>query len=351
MWFLAKRAKKKSSPKGKAQFLRKALPKRREGRVLTGESAHNSRVFISIFLLWLLFFTTLFYVAFFSPFFFIGIPRMSGMNKIAQEALNTSLESQLAGKYLGIFPKRNFFLLRPRALEDFLRREYPLLAAAAVTRVFPDGLSLVITEREKIILWCSQGPPQLVSESGDPSEVEAEETVLPVERGCFLIDEAGRAKDTGLALSEENISAVLFITDTSGRAVAEGERVFDPSYGIFVIRMSQSFPEQTGIGLGVEYTTVSRFANEVRAKTSEGWEVYVNTEIPIETSLNALKLLFEKELPQEKRTGLAYIDVRTENRVYYAFREGADTMKAEEGAPSDTSAPEKKDSDPKKSKQ
>ena len=353
MWFVSKRAKKKSVMKGKVRFLRKALPKRREGRVVTGESKQRTSLFIGIVLLWLVFLATLVYVAFFSSFFLAGVPRMSGTDQLSEAGLLLSVENQLAGKYLGIFPKRNFFLIRPRALEAFLRSEYPLLASVAVTRVFPDGLSISVSEREKIILWCVQGPSRRVSNGSDSGEViTIEENVAPVERGCFLIDEAGRSGDAGRALLAENIHSVLFVTDTSGRTVSQGEGVFDPSYGAFVIRLSKLFPEQMGMDLGAEYTTVSRFANEVRAKTSEGWEVYVNSEIPVETSLNTLRLLFEKELPQEKRTGLAYIDLRTENRVYYAFREGAGAVvKAEEGAPSDDiSASEKKVAEPKKKK-
>jgi hypothetical protein len=55
--------------------------------------------------------------------------------------------------------------------------------------------------------------------------------------------------------------------------------------------------------------------------TSEGWELYVSTELPIASTLDALSLLFEKELPPEKRAGLRYIDMRIENRVYYAFKD------------------------------
>lgn len=338
MWFLSKRAKKKSSPKGKTRFLRKALPKRREERTVPKENKSGSGVFVSVLFLWLLFFATLGYVAFFSPFFVISTLQISGMHQISSEALNASLESQLAGKYLNILPKRNFFLFRPSALETFLRNEYPLLASATVVRVFPDGLSLSVTEREKMIVWC-------VIES-----LENVEENISSKRNCFLIDEAGRAGDASRALAEENISAVLLVTDTSGRAVVEGEQVFDSDYGRFILQLNRLFAEQIGIGLGVEYTTVSRFANEVRAKTHEGWEVYFNTEIPIEASLSALKLLFEKELPQEKRTGLAYIDLRTENRVYYAFRE-ENVAAGDEAVLSDTPPPEQKADESKKKKE
>jgi hypothetical protein len=178
-----------------------------------------------------------------------------------------------------------------------------------------------VTETKKIILWCSGGFVQ-----NAPKQT--------LRTRIVFIDEEGKAQDSGRALLSENIPYVVFITDRSGTSAARGEKVFDPSYGAFVVRINEMFPEQLGIELEPQYATVSRFANEVRVRTSEGWEAYVSTEIPIDSSLNALKLLFEKELPQELRAKLAYIDLRVENRVYYAFREGEDAEN-----PSDVSSP------------
>lgn len=308
MWFVSKYARKKHPDKGGVRFLRKRLATRHEGRAIAGQDK-SSRIPSSVFVLWLLLAATLFYIAFFSLFFLVGTPRLAGMSEVSEEALSGSVETELAGTYLGIFPKRNFFLIRPHILEERLLSEYPLFASVSVTRVFPDSMRVEVREREKIVLWCS----------GEPSR-NAFETIPPA-APCSLIDEEGRAKEVGRALSPENIPYVLFITDTSGKSAALGEKVFDPGYGAFVIRMNEMFLEQLGFALEPQYATVSRFANEVRAKTSEGWEVYVSSDIPIDSSLNALKLLFMKELPQEKRAKLAYIDLRVENRAYYAFRE------------------------------
>ncbi len=337
MGFLWQRAKKKSSSKNKTRFLRTALPKRREGRVVKKEDTQRSGTLVGVLFLWLLFLATLCYVLFFSVFFLVGVPEIRGTERISQTAFLASVENQLTGKYLGMFPKRNFFLIRPRALESFLRAEYPLLSSITVTRVFPDGLSLSVTEKERILLWCLK------------QFAETGEEMAASENSCFLIDETGRARDGKRALLEENTTVTLFITDMSARAVMEGERVLDPSYGDFVIHIHRLFEDQVGIAIGAEYTTVSRFANEVRAKTSEGWEVYFNTEIPLTASLNTLTLLLEKELLPEKRSRLSYVDLRTENRVYYALREESGVVESE--VISDTPMPEQKTDEAKKKKE
>lgn len=337
MWFVSKHTQKKRPEQGRPRFLRKGLMMRREGRTIVGQ---DKRVHIhtGVFLLWLLLFATLFYIAFFSMFFLVGVPQITGMSEVSEETLRGSVETELSGKYASIFSKRDFFLVQPRVLEERLLREYPLLAAVSVTRIFPDGIRIEVTERKKIILWCS----------GEP--VQNTEEMTPADGRCFLIDEEGKAQESSRALLPENIPYVIFITDMSGKAVVSGEKVFDSSYGTFVVRVNEQFPEQLGFSLEPRYTTVSRFANELRAKTSEGWEVYVSSEVSVDSSLNALKLLFEKELPQEKRAKLAYIDLRAENRVYYAFREGAGTENPSDVSPSGVAEEKKTEIESKKKK-
>ena len=295
MWFSSKSPKQKSQRKETSRFLRKGLSRRYEARSVTVKS-EGSRIPFSVIVLWSLVLITLFYLAFFSIFFRIGEPRLVGMDKVPREAVREFVEREITGTYLGIFPKRNFFLVHPLRLEEQLLQEYPLFAAVRVVRIFPDSISIDVTERKKNILWC-------VGES------------------CYLIDEEGTAAENSRAFLPENIAHSLFVTDTSGKAVTAGEMVFDPSYGAFVIRLNESFSTELNITLDPHMTTVSRFANEVRVKTNEGWEAYVSTDVPLESSVNALRLLFEKKLPGEMRAKLAYIDLRAENRVYYALRE------------------------------
>lgn len=295
MWFRSKQTKRKHQENRATRFLRKGLPERHSHR--TVEKKQGQGIWSGALFLWVLFFGTLFYTAFFSLFFLTDEPKITGMSEVSEGALRGFVDDQLSKKYFRIFPRQSFFLVRPRDLEDRLRLEYPLLASVSVTRVFPNNLRVEVTERKKIILWNSLGQ-------------------------SYLIDEEGVAHDGARALLPENIKYTLSITDMSERAVVLGEKVFDADYGAFVIQMSELFPQRLELTLEPGYTTVSHFAGELRVKTSEGWEAYFGTDIPIESSLNVLKLLFEKELPAEQRAKLAYIDLRAENRAYYAFREG-----------------------------
>ena len=95
---------------------------------------------------------------------------------------------------------------------------------------------------------------------------------------------------------------------------------------------------------------VSRFADELRVKTKGGWQIYFGTRIPLEASLEALQLLFEKELPEERHGDLEYIDLRTENRVFYRYKEGIEEARVMEQAsiPKPEEPKQEKKSDKKK---
>ncbi|MEK9151007.1 MAG: FtsQ-type POTRA domain-containing protein [Patescibacteria group bacterium] len=323
MWFLSKQGDRKRREKGAMRFLRKGLPARRAERSVAKQQNQHSSA--GIFFLWILLAGTFVYIAFFSVFFLIGEPRIMGMSEISEKTLRDFVENQVTGKYAGIVPKRGFFAVRPQTIAERLRMEYPLLASVSVTRVFPDSLRVEVTERQKILLWCSDDR-------------------------CLLIDEAGVAHDGSRALSPENMPYALLITDTSGKPTAPGETVLDPEYGAFAVRMSGLFPERLGIAIEPRYTTASRFADELRVRTEEGWEAYFGTDIPIESSLRTLKLLFEKELPQGRRATLAYIDLRTENRAYYAFREGENMENPSDTVPPVPTEEKKMEAEPKKKK-
>jgi len=322
MWFFSKKNKLKHREKRSIPFLRRALPKRQERRVIKKKQEGKGRG--GILFLWILFLGTLVYLFFFSSFVLIEKVQIIGTNELSKQTVQQFAEDQLVGKYWKIFPKRGYGVVQLKDLETRLREAYPLLATVTAQRIFPNNLRISVTERKKIIIWNSLD-------------------------SSYLVDEDGMTHDSTVALSPENEVHVLTLTDESGKPVAMGEKVIDPNYGLFLVNMDADFPKQLGLELESHYTIVSRFADELRAKTNEGWEVYFSTDIPIETSLNTLSLLFEKELPKEKRQNLTYIDLRAENRAYYTFRDGTNGEVVPPVVPTDTQKQsDKKDTEKKK---
>lgn len=285
--------------------------------------------YAGVLFLWILFFGTVIYVIFFSPYLLIHPPIiMSGVENIEESSLDEFFQKKLSGKYFGIILKNSFFLVQPKRLEAHLKEAYPLIQSVSLTRVFPSGLQAVFQERKHIVLWCSG------------------ET-------CYHLLENGSAKKTTPVFeTEANRSYTIFVRDASLLPVEEGDFVVGENFVSFAASLRESFKESLDMNIENTFTTSSRFADELKIKTGEGFEVYVNTQIPISTSLDALHILFEKEVNTEARRQLKYIDLRTENRIYYSFQDGTDLAKEltapEEKPVENQSTSEKKEEKPKK---
>lgn len=265
-----------------------AVTRRAEGR--TG--------FWGVACLWGIFGATVVYAAVFSPFLLIDHVTVVGAEQSDAARVEAFVRERLVGRSFGMIPRGNFLLVRSAALERALAFEFPLLRSVAVTREFPTGLAVRVEERDAIVLWCSGGP-------------------------CYRLDDDGRAREGEPALRAENRPFVITVTELGARPVAIGETVSDASLPVFVSTLVPAFRERFGIGLGRDFTTASRFAGEVGVRTEEGWEVLFNTNVPIQTALDDLALLFDQGFAGQKRADLTSVDLRTEHRIYYVMKDAS----------------------------
>lgn len=272
---------------------------RREQFEVTSRKRRRST--FGVVFLWGIFFVTLLYVTFFSHYIRIEHINVSKTERISSDEVMAYIEQELSGKYLGILPKDGFFVVRTSTFRDRIATTFPLFREVSMRRVFPDTLDIQIIERPNIVQWCSGGQ-------------------------CFLLDESGTVLTNENIFNEQNREFVVTVTDMSRQPVSSGQKIFEWDFASFVMSLDPVFWERFGIQTEPSYMTASRFADDIRLMTTEGWEVYLNTRVPIETSIGALGLLFEKELSlPEERAKLRYIDLRTENRVHYTFRDASES--------------------------
>ena len=247
-----------------------------------------------VWVLWVLFLGSMAYAVFFSPFHTLTDMTVYGNRDIPADRIEDRLREEWSRPITGFLPGDNFFLFRTGRMERDLLERFPKLETAEVRKTFPDGVEIVISERNRIPLFCSR-------------------------EKCFLIDADGRARDAGNALLPENGPYLVRIEDASGQEVAEGDAVLDPSLPDTVLRLEREFREGLGFSLRSPIVMPSRVAREFRFRTETGWEIYVSPDILPEKTVGTLRLVLEKELPEERREKLRYIDLRTENRAFYAF--------------------------------
>lgn len=255
------------------------------------------------FFLWTIFFTIFGYTLFFSGFLDVTKKNITGLETLDTKVVAAEIDDALVGTSFHIFHKDNLLLIRPAALEARLLDRFPKARSVTVTRRFPDTIDVRFEERPRIFVW----------HSGDVH---------------LLIDESGRAHALGHAEDPENVSSVVPIIDDSGQYAMPGTSVVDGSFLQFIGGLSDELDRRFGIGLGNEYHLPSRFAAEVRVMTTAGWELRINTERSVESSLDAFGLLWEKEKLGAKQEILSYVDLRTENRIYYAFHDGTPEAQA-----------------------
>lgn len=304
------------------RFLWKSQLKKERGkflpRTVTGKSAvtrkerleshqGSSSSFFGVIFLWLLFFGTVGYAALFSSYLILASWQVEGLSLISETGFRETVDQELAQKYLGFIPRRSFFLIQPEKLERLLKDRYPLIRHVVVERIFPDRMKVTVEERDRILLWCVASECAHVLEDG---------SVIPT---------------TPAYQKEENQSRTLFLRDESDEPLRFGNDIYDASFMLLATSLQSSLQMQFGIDTENEMMLASRFANELRVKTKDGWEIYFSTRTPLETSLQALRLLFEKELQRERLPELQYIDLRTENRIFYRYRDAEKEQSSEQG--------------------
>lgn len=248
--------------------------------------------------LWVVFFGFLVYVFFFSSLLQIHRHVFLSIRAVSSEEVSVILETFLSGKSFGIFPNNTLpvAFLRREKLKDNLLQNFPIFRSVKVAFSFPDRVTLSAEERKKTIVLCSGGP-------------------------CFSIDERGFPYESAVSPFETfNQTADVFIVDISAKPILFSDAVFSEEFlrNLFMFRSALS--EELDISTLNRIETPSCLSDDVRFKTSEGWMLFASLTIPVENTLRSLRLLFLKTVSEVDRKNMDYIDLRTENKIFYLLR-------------------------------
>jgi len=244
--------------------------------------------------LWMIFLGVAVYAIVFSPFLRMETIRVDGAVDVSVSDIEQMIREDVAGKYFSIIPQDTMLMIAKSRIEMDLKNRFKKIRSAEVTRVFSHTLVVHIEERKTLVVWCSADQ-------------------------CFYIDEDGYAY-APVDTSTQTLyrGGVLTITDESAQAVDADTPVLDPDFVRFTADIQEKLHQQLGIEVSAEGSTPSRFSDELNVKTTEGWTLFFNVRVPIENSLHTLQLLLKKEISDERRHRLKYIDMRIENRAYYS---------------------------------
>ena len=221
----------------------------------------------------------------FSSIFRINEVLVSGNEKIATPEIKNLVLPKIEKRILGIVIE-NIFLTDPKIIKNLILERFPLIDELKVKRLLPDYLSIEMAERKIIGVWCR-------------------------ENNCFSFDKKGIIFEPSQRESSENL--IIDSKQSKGEDVL-GKKVIEEKRLSQILLIQKTIREKAKI----EVKEFTFFENEARlnAITTEGWQAYFDLNSDLNWQLVELELVLEKELPQEKRQNLEYIELRF-NKVYY----------------------------------
>lgn len=249
---------------------------------------------------------------------------ISGADRIDQEELREKIRRQLDGNYFKYLSKKNLILINSNRLEDMLKSDYKLIRNVEIRKKFPATLRADMEERKIALSLCGSS-------------------------GCFAVDESGTAFEK-MTSEEADQKSVPILDDRHDDEIIEGESVMDEGNAEYISSIGEKVKKNLDIGLEKRYETPNRISGDIKVKTDEGWFIYFSQNIALEKEIEMLRLVLESRLDQG-RSGLEYIDLRSENKVFYKYKEGVEEeMKSEEDNKENEKTEEKKDEKKKKKK-
>jgi len=251
-----------------------------------------------------------FYALFFSGYLQITSITVKGAENLDADLIKNFTFGKISGKYFDTLEKNNIMLISSDKISRSIADKFRRIEDISLEKKFPDTLEVAIKERRSMMVLCSAGI-------------------------CFIIDDKGFPYAGADFESDDLKENELFVLNDDGnRAVKIGEKALDPDYIQYLLDIKDRLKGDLDLEIEKDYRTPKLISGDIRVKTSEGWMIYVDVAIPIQKEIEMLKLVLAEKIEKEKRTELEYVDLRTDNKVYYKFK-----------TPEQKPAPELKDSE------
>jgi cell division septal protein FtsQ len=259
------------------------MPKYRRSRRIKRKTPFFKKKIFWIFFLSFLFFSGNFYLAIFSKFFQIQQIEILGSEKL-KEVIKDLVEPEISKNFF-TFETKSIFLFEQKKLVQAILSNFPQVERVEFLKEFPNKLKINIKEREAVALFCSLN--------------------------CYLID------SNGIAFEEFFGKEDFKIEKLNKEEISLGEVVIDKENLNKILKIKKELEE---LQIPLEKVVLVN-EERINVKTKEGWEIYFNPKRDIDWQLTKLKVLFEKEIPKEKRENLEYIELRFGNFAPYKYRQ------------------------------
>jgi cell division septal protein FtsQ len=269
-------------------------------RIILGSDIRRKKnIFGKIFfwLAFIIFFGTLIYMVFFSGYLTISSISIRGTQDLKNEDILSKVESSISGQYFGYIPKNNLLLFGDKKIASDLENSYKKIDRIITTKKFPSSLVIEITEHVPALIICSQ-------------------------EECFYSDDQGKVFMRIDPSSEEVTSKSLInFIDEGNKDINEGDIVVKPDLIDYLLKIRSSMKVIGETDILDNFATPAFISRDIRAMTNEGWEIFFNADISLSKEADMLKVVLDEKVPSEKRSHLEYIDLRSDNKVFYKFKD------------------------------
>ncbi len=262
-----------------------------------------------------LFFGVVVYVLFFSPLLRVSAIEIKGLEKISPSEVREMIARNFEGKYMRVIRKNNILFIYPHAIENILTREFKDIERAQVRKQFPNRLLVQVRERELSLFLCDG-------------------------EWCYTIDQNGVAySKVEVGSFEINKSELPILQSGSGRHFETGDSVLDSEYIQYLANIEEKLSRDLNIEAERNLFTPHLASGDIRVKTKEGWALYFDRNISLQKEIDMLRVVLKKSVENERRRELEYIDLRTDNKVYFKYTT-SDTAQEEQQEAIETPQPE-----------
>jgi len=257
--------------------------RRRPRQVKTQKSILKNR-FLWLGILGAFFAAFLVYGFFFSGVFNIKHVEITGNRKVETERIRELIQSNA----------HHFVLLNMNKLGQALLNEFPGIRQVTIKKKPLDSLEVIVVERRGVAIWC----PLL--------EVQVNQ-----EEQCFALD------SQGIMFEERSPGELLFRIRFERRMKAAlGDKIITQETMAKLLLFHENIKRFLEIS---QYTIISE--ERINVGISEGWDVYVAPKENIEWQTDKLKAVIEKNISEEQRTNLEYIDLRFGDQAFIKYQE------------------------------
>ena len=292
-----------------------------------GDSKHkeSNRIVMRIifYILTILFASVVVYLLFFSAQMKVNTITITGTQELDSGEIQQKIQESLQGNHLKFIPKNNFLFISQRGIEKQIKDEYKKIRSVTIVKKFPDTVNIEIDERKGLLVWCRNA------------------------ESCFLLDENGIAYSAADFNSPElTQNNLLQINDNSAAEVLLGDKIIADDYEKYLLAIADLL-KNIGVEIEGQYSTPSRMSQEIQVRSMKGFTLNFSTQFELDSALKTLAVILKKEIPEDIQGNLAYIDLRSENKVFYKLNtapEPTETENVEEKKEEDKKVDNKKSS-------